>query len=150
MSPEDFEFAVAVAGASIGLAAVLLFAIVTILGTWRILRHVGQSSEAATRASLAIEELARRLDRPQRVEEGGPETPPTEEFGDLRQQAQELMDHQTHLQETVRNLIESGVLEGAPPPESLQNLEQAVQRLEGTVSEMAAAVANLMQQAERE
>lgn len=150
MSPEDFEFAVAVAGASIGLAAVLLFAIVTVLSTWRIFRQVGQSGEAAMRASLAMEELARRLGRPQAAEEARPEIPPSEEFGDLRQQAQELMERQARLQESVRNLIESGMLEGGPPVESLRNLEEAVQRLEGTVSEMTAAVANLMQQVERE
>lgn len=150
MSPEDFEFAVAVAGASIGLAAVLLFAIVTVLSTWRIFRQVGQSGEAAMRASLAMEELARRLERPERTEEARPEMPPSEEFGDLRQQAQELMERQARLQESVRNLIESGMLEGGPPVESLRNLEEAVQRLEGTVSEMTAAVANLMQQVERE
>jgi hypothetical protein len=150
MSADDFEFAVAVAGASIGLAAVLLFAIVTVLSTWRIFRQAGQASEAAARASAAIEELARRLGRPEGAEVGREAIPPGEEFGELRQQAQELMDRQARLQETVRNLIESGMLEGGAPAASLGNLEEAVQRLEGTVSEMAASVANLMQQVERE
>lgn len=150
MSSEDFEFAVAVAGASAGLAAVLLLAVVTVSSTWRLFRQAGQASEAATRANLATEELARRLAYLEGVGAlARPGAAPGEELGDLRRQAEELIERQSRLQETVRNLIESGVLEAGPPAETLRNLEEAVQRLEGTVSQMAAAVANLVQQVER-
>jgi len=150
VSAEDFEFAVAVAGTSIGLVALLLLAIVSLTSTWGLFRQAGRASEAATRSHLAMEELARRLARPEGPAPARPpEIPAGEELAELRRQAEDLMEHQSRLQETMRNLIESGVLEAGAPAESLQNLEQAVRRLESTVSQMAAAMANLMQQVER-
>jgi len=150
VSAEDFEFAVAVAGTSIGLIALLLLAIVSLTSTWGLFRQAGRSSEAATRAHLAMEELARRLARPEGPPPAPrPEIPAGEELTELRRQAEDLMERQSRLQETMRNLIESGVLEAGAPAESLQNLEEAVRQLEGTVSQMAAAMANLMQQVER-
>jgi len=149
VSADDFQFAVAIAGACIGLSALLLLALVTVMSTWRLFRHAEQASQAASRSSLAVEEMIRRFGPGP-----GPSRPgggaPGEEFGELRREASELMERQARLQETVRNLIESGMLEGGPSAESLQNLEQTVQRLETTMGQMVAAVANLMQEAERE
>lgn len=150
MSAEDFEFAVAVAGTSIGLIALLFLAAVSLISTWKLFRQAGQASEAATRSHLAIEELARRLARAEGPAPApAPEIRAGEELAELRRQAEDLMERQSRLQETMRNLIESGVLETGAPAESFQNLEEAVRQLESTVSQMAAAMANLMQEVER-
>jgi len=143
---ETFEFAAAIAGVSIGLAAALLLSLLAVLGSWRLFRHASDASMASMRATLAMEELARHL-------ASAPGPPPVEaaprDFDDLRRQAEELMDRQARLQEMARGLLDTAALEGGQSPAALDELERALERLEGTVGQMAAALANLIQQLER-
>ena len=144
--PETFEFAAAVAGVSIGLTAILLLSAASIIGTWRLFRHANEASLAASRASLSVEELARR------VAITSPAAAPTDgpQFAELRQQAAALIDEQQRLQEVTRNLLDTAAVEGAPTPVALDELESTVSRLDGTVGQMAASLADLIQLLEHE
>lgn len=144
---ETFQFAAAIAGVSIGLAAALILAVLAIIGTWRLFRHASEASLASTRATLAMEELARRLSL---AEAGAPAAAAPSNLVDLRQQAEELLTRQQHLQEMARNLLDTAAVEGGQSPVALEEIEGAVSRLEGTVGQMAAALANLVQQLERQ
>lgn len=136
---ETFEFVAAVAGVSIGLAALLLLAAVAVIGTWRASRHAIESSVAAGRASLSVEELARRLaDRT---------VAPTEDasrFAELHGEAEMLIQQQHQLQQMARGLLDTMAAESSQPAIGLDELESTISRLDATVSEMAASLANLI------
>jgi hypothetical protein len=144
---ETFEFAAAIAGVSIGLAAILVLSLFTIIGTWRLFRHASDASLGTTRAVLAIEELARRL-------AGQPAAPPLpadgNQLAELRQQAETLIDEQRRLQDMARNLLDTAAVEGGPAPAAIDDLESAVGRLDTTVGQMATSLANLIQLLERQ
>lgn len=144
---ETFEFAAAVAGVSIGLAAILLLSAFAVIGTWRLFQHASGASLASARAALSVEELARRL-------ASQPEAPPPategDQFAELRQQAETLVEEQRRLQEMARNLLDAAAVEGGPAPIALDDLESAVGRLDTTVGQMAASLANLIQLLERQ
>ncbi len=160
----NLEFALAVAGASIGLAALFVFALVTIINTWRTFASASGTNREAQAALLTIQELSRRLaERPT-----APVAPPPSEaaeegarlsateleavvsgFSELRHQADDLIERQVRLQEAVRNLVESRALGGAESSDVLRELEATVKRLETTMGQMAAAVANLTQRVDR-
>ena len=61
---ETFEFAAAVAGVSVGLAAVLILAILAIIGSWRLFRHASEAQQAAMEASITVAEMVRRIESP--------------------------------------------------------------------------------------
>lgn len=145
---EAFEFAAAVAGVTIGLAAVLALAVLAGVGAWRLFQYAGEASQAATRAALSVEELARRLAAQPPSREG----PPTDgsQWAELRQQAELLLDQQRRLQEMARDLMDMAALESRPAPAALEELEAAVGRLDSTVGQMAAYLANLVQSLERQ
>lgn len=160
----NLEFALAVAGASIGLAALLVFALVTIVNTWRTFSAASGAGREAQAALLTVQELARRLaERPPGApaatlagagEEGAHLSAAELEavvsgFSDLRTQADDLIERQVRLQEAVRNLVESRALGGAESSDVLRELEATVKRLETTMGQMAAAVANLTQRVDR-
>ena len=144
---ETFELAAAIAGVCIGLAAISLFSLVAIIGSWQVFRRAGEASMAATRAAQGVEELARHLSfqasagQP-RVESG--------QLAELRHEAATLLDQERRLQETARELSESGALQGGPTVAALTDLEDAVAKLDVTVGQMAATLANLVQLSEQQ
>ncbi len=142
---ETFEFAAAVAGVSIGLAALLFLAAVSVIGTWRVSKHAIESSVAAARASLSVEELARRLaDR---------SVAPTEDasrFAELHGEAEMLIQQQHQLQQMARGLLETMTTESSQPAIGLDELESSINRLDATVGEMAASLANLIRLLDRQ
>ena len=144
---ETFEFAAAIAGVSIGLAAALVLVVLTVVGTWRLFRHASDASQATTRAALGMEELARRLAAQPAP---APSAGEGNRWAELRQQAADLIDRQRRLQEMARNLLDTASLEGGATPATIDDLEAAVGRLDTTVGEMATSLANLIQLLERQ
>jgi hypothetical protein len=141
---EAFEFAAAVAGVSVGLAAVVLLAVIGVIGAWQLFRRANEASAAAARAALGAEELARHVSTQLSAlprQDGGQMT-------DLRRQSQELLEQQRQLHEMTQDLLEgsaaAGVLPGPAP-----DWEAAMGRLEATVGDMAVSLANLVQAVER-
>ena len=143
---ETFEFAAAIAAISIGLAASFMLSLMAIIGSWRLFHHASAASTASTRAAQSIEELARRMviqmEPGQSAEQG--------EFSDLRRQAEAMIEQQTRLQEMARNLFDTAALDGSPAHDDHDELTSAVGRLDTTVGEMAASLANLIQLLERQ
>jgi hypothetical protein len=133
---ETFEFAAAIAGVSIGLAALLLLALIAVIGTWRLFRHASDSAHASTRAALAVEELARHLES--QGARGGPQA------ADLDGQLAELRESQLRLQELVQ-----GIAGDASSPAVMDDIEASISRLDATVGQMAASLSNLVQLLER-
>jgi hypothetical protein len=145
---ETFEFAAAIAGVVVGLSAVVLLAIVGVVGVWQLFRRASDASLAATRAALGAEELARHvatqlMAQPRQAASNGGG------LADLRQQAEALLQDQRELHEMFRNLSEeeAGVV---PDQAALRDIETAIARLDATVGQMAASLANLIQYLERE
>lgn len=141
---ETFQFAAAVAGVFFGLAAALILSILAVVGTWRLFRDASRASDEAARAALAIQELALRL--------GGPASAMAEsgQLGQLRNQAETLIDQQARLQEMARNLLDASAMSAGPSSGALDDLNSAVARLDATVGQMAAALANLIPLLERQ
>ena len=143
---ETFEFAAALAGVVIGLVAILILSIMAVIGTWRLFRLAGDASLASARVALSTEELARRLaSQPAQMAASADE----DQFAQLRQQSEVLLEHQRHLPEMARNLLDTEVLDGGQAPAAVDDLESAVNRLDATVGQMAASLANLIQLVER-
>ncbi|MCH7511936.1 MAG: hypothetical protein IIB19_06200 [Chloroflexi bacterium] len=143
---ETFEFAAAIAAISIGLAASFMLSLMAIIGSWRLFHHASAASMAATRAAQSIEELARRLVNQPLAEQSAEQG----EFSDLRRQAEAMIEQQTRLQEMARNLFDTAALDGSPAHDDHDELASAVGRLDTTVGEMAASLANLIQLLERQ
>ncbi len=143
---ETFELAAAIAGVCIGLAAVIVFSLVAIFGAWQVFRRSGEASTAAVKAALGMEELARHLS----YQAAGQPRPNSGQLAELRQETATLQDQERRLQEMTRELVESGTLEGGPSAVALRDLEGVVGRLEATVSQMAASLANLVQQLDQQ
>jgi hypothetical protein len=140
---QAFEVAAAVAAVS-GLAALLALCLVAILGVWRLFARADDVSLASTRALVSIEDLTRRIAAVENMPlEGG------DQFAQLRQQAEVLLDQQRRLQELAGSLLETGDAEGGAPALLLEDLEHAVHRLDTTVGQMAASLANVIQLLER-
>ncbi len=141
---ETFQFAAAIAGVSIGLAAALILSILAVVGAWRLFRDASRASAEASRASLAVEELAKRIGAPaSSYAESG-------QLGQLRHQAETLIDQQARLQDMARNLLDASAMSGGAPSGAFDDLNSAVGRLDATVGQMAAALANLIQLLERQ
>jgi hypothetical protein len=143
---EAFEIAAAVAAIG-GLAVLLLVGLMGAIFVWRLFRQASQHELASTRAVLAIEDLSRRLanqayaQSSERTEAGG--------IADLRRQAESLLQQQQKLQETARELMEPDA-DALAAGASISELESAVARLDSTVGDMAASLANLIHIMERE
>jgi len=157
---DNLEFALAIAGASAGLAALLIFAVVTIINTWRTFAGAAAANREAQAALLMLQELVRRAavePAPKEAEAQGPAPAISaseleavvSDFSELRRQADDLIERQVRLQEAVRNLVESRALVGAESSDMLRDLESTIRRLETTVGQMAAAIANLTQRVDR-
>ena len=142
---ETFEFAAAIAGVVVGLSAITLLAIVGVVGIWQLFRRASEASIAATRAALGAEELARHVATQLMAQpRQGPASGNGNGLGDLRQQAEALLHDQKELQEMFRGLSEAAALED-PSQAGLNDVELAISRLDSTVGQMAAELANLIQ-----
>ena len=141
---ETFQFAAAIAGVSIGLAAALILSILAVVGTWRLFRDASKASEVALRAALSIEELASRM--------GGPASAVADsgQLTLMRQQAETLIDQQARLQEMARNLLDASAMAPGPPAGTLEEIQGSMARLDANVGQMAAVLANLIQLLERQ
>ncbi len=142
----NWEFAAAVAAVTMGLGGLLLFTLVGTLGGWRVFRLASQAANEAAKVSLAMQDLARHLSaRPSATSPAADLQRAADELSDLRRRADGLFEQQARLQEAVRNLVEARVLGTEDSNQHLEALESAVKRLEGSLSQVAAAVANLSQ-----
>ena len=142
---ETFQFAAAVAGVSIGLAAVLMLAILGSFGMWRVFRLAGEAAMASARAAVSVEELARRVSMQQ------PPAAPVADIGfvgDLRRQTETLVEEQRDLQEMAKTLLETAAEQS--PAFAYDDLASSIARLDATVGQMAASLANLIQLLEQE
>jgi uncharacterized membrane protein YcjF (UPF0283 family) len=145
---ETFEFAAAIAGVVVGLSAITLIAIFGVVGIWQLFRRASDASLAATRAALGAEELARHvatqlMAQPRAAQSNGGA------LNDLRTQAEELLKDQRELHEMFRELATEGANEPVDGA-ALRDIELAIGRLDSTVGQMAASLANLIQHLERE
>jgi hypothetical protein len=146
MAGEDaFEIAAAVSAVS-GLAALLILSLVAILGAWRLSRQASDNAVATARAVVAVEDLARRLTASPGPTAGGGDG----QVAEVRQQLAGLAEQQRQLQETARQLFETGGLQATTAIPEIDDLEAMVSRLDTTVGQMAASLANLIQLLEQQ
>ena len=135
---ETFEFAAAVAGVSVGLAAVLILAILAIIGSWRLFRHASEAQQAAMEASITVAEMVRRIESP---------VVPAADAGasaELRREIETLILQQRQLQDSARGMLDTAAAAGGPAPQELEELKATVSRLDMTVGQMATSLANLI------
>ena len=135
---ETFEFAAAVAGVSVGLAAVLILAILAIIGSWRLFRHASEAQQAAMEASITVAEMVRRIESP---------VAPAADAGasaELRREIETLILQQRQLQDSARGMLDTAAVAGGPAPQELEELKATVSRLDITVGQMATSLANLI------
>lgn len=133
---ETLVFAAAIAAASIGLVATLLLSALAVIGSWRLFRTANQASDLVLRlASNAI---------------GGDGAADPSQFLDIRRQLQTLIEQQRGLQESTGNLLDTVAVDDGVAGPPLSDLESAVIRLDGTIGQMAASLANLIQLLERQ
>ena len=97
---ETFEFAAAVAGVSMGLAAVLILAVLAIIGSWKLFRHASDAQQAAIEASVMVAEMVRRLEQPAPVADTGT-------LVELRSEIETLILQQRQLQDSARGMLDS-------------------------------------------
>lgn len=144
-SEETFQFAAAVAGVSIGLAALLLIAVLASIGLWRVFRQSVEAAMASARAAVSVEELARRV-----LMQPAVAAPAADAglAGDLRRQSETLVEEQRRLQEMAKSLFETAAEQS--PAFAYDDLAASIARLDATVGQMAASLANLIQLLESE
>ena len=135
---ETFEFAAAIAGVSMGLAAVLILAVLAIFGSWRLFRHASEAQQAAIEASITVAEMVRRLESPTAsVANMGAST-------ELAREIETLILQQRQLQDSARGVLDAAAVAGGPAPQELEELGAKVTRLDTTVGQMATSLANLI------
>lgn len=145
----NWEFAAAVAAVVMGLGGLLLFTLLGTFNSWRIFSQANRASTEAAKASLYVQELARHLSA-----RSAQQLPvidlrdEADELGNLRRQADLLIDQQARLQDAVRNLVEAGVL-GGGPDKQLRDLDSIIRRLDDNLTRVAAAVNDIESQAPR-
>lgn len=142
----NWEFAAAVAAVSIGLGGLLLFTIIGTIGSWRVFDRASRASNEAAKASLAVQDLARYISSRESMSLAQPAADLSRAAGDLnslRRQADDLIEQQARLQDAVRNLVEAGVLRGEDAGEHMQELQNAIKRVEEDLGRVAATVSNL-------
>ncbi len=139
----NWEFAASVAAVSIGLAGLLLFTLVSIIGSWRVLDRASRAANEAAKATIVIQDLARQLATREASQPAAADvSQAASQLSGLRVQADALLQQQTRLQDAVRHLVEAGVLRSQGSSNELKELEGAVKRLEENLARIAAAVAN--------
>jgi len=142
---EVFPFVAALIAVSIGLGALLLMAALSVYGVWQLFHRANDASLAASRASLTVEELVRRM-----TERRDPSPDEPSRFAELHGEAEMLIQQQQQLQQMSRGLLDSMAAETRDPGLALEELEATTNRLETTVSEMATSLANLISLLERQ
>ena len=135
---ETFEFAAAVAGVSIGLAAVLILAILAIIGSWRLFRHASGAQQAAMEASITVAEMVHRIESPIAPAADAAAS------AELRREIETLILQQRQLQDSARGMLDAAAVAGGPAPRELEELGAVGSRLDTTVGQMAASLANLI------
>jgi hypothetical protein len=144
----NWEFAAAVAAICIGLGGLLLFTIVSAIGSWRIFDRAGDAAAEAGATYAAVQDLARALSAAQTGRTyAGPDPLEIERsVADLRLQVDALVETQLRMQDLMRDIVAMSApgCDAAAP--QLRELEAAVRRLEQEFSSVAAAVANLSTQ----
>jgi len=141
---ETFEFVAAIAGVSIGLAAILILAILAIVGTWRLFRHASEAQQAAIKASITVEEMARRIVTPMApAGDSGAQAEP-------RREIETLILQQRQLQDSARGMLDAAAVAGGQAPHELDGLETTVSQLDTTVGQMATSLANLIRLLEQQ
>ena len=140
---ETFEFAAAIAGVCIGLAAALILAVLAIVGVWRLFQRADEMQQAAIKASVTIEETSRRLETPSApVGDRG-------QLAELHLRVESMMQEQRQLQEMARGLLDTIALESGDASLEVVELEATVSRLDTTVGQMATSLAKLILLLER-
>lgn len=143
-SSSNWEFAASIAAVSIGLSGLLLFTLLSVIGSWRVLERGTSASTEAAKTMIVIQDLARQLAMREVSRSPSVDVSHTAgQLSNLRLQADALLQQQKRLQDAVRNLVEAGVLRSEGSPTELKELEGAVKRLEENLARIAAAVANL-------
>lgn len=143
-SSSNWEFAASIAAVSIGLSGLLLFTLLSVIGSWRVLERGTSASTEAAKTMIVIQDLARQLAMREVSRSPSVDVSHTAgQLSELRLQADALLQQQKRLQEAVRNLVEAGVLRSEGSSAELKDLEGAVKRLEENLARIAAAVANL-------
>lgn len=137
----NWEFAAVVAAVVMGLGGLLVFTIISSVGSWRLFRLAAQAASEAAAASGAVEDLARQLAATHAVAAGVP-LPPAE-VSELAQEADALIEQQGRLQDATRRLIDARARRGSAGGEPLDELDAAMRRLDENLRRVAAAVANL-------
>lgn len=141
---ETFEFAVAIAGVSVGLAAILILAILAIVGSWRLFRHASDAQQAAMEVSITVAEMVRRIESP--IGPAAEARPSAELMGEM----ETLILQQRQLQDAARSMLSAASVAGGPAPNELEALEATVMRLDTTVGQMATSLANLIRLLEQQ
>ena len=141
---ETFEFAAAVAGVSMGLAAVLLLAVLAIIGSWRLFSHASEAQQAAMEASIAMAEMVRGIKLPTAPAEG------TALSAELKRELETLILQQRQLQDSARGMLDAAEVAGGPAPRELEAVGATVSRLDTTVGQMATLLANLIRLLEQQ
>ena len=142
--PETFEFAAAIAGVSIGLAAALILAVLGIVGAWRLFQRADEVQQAAIRASVTMEEMARRLATPSAPVADG------RQLAEVQLRIESMLQEQRQLQEMARGLLDTVALESGDASLEVVELDATVTRLDTTVGQMATSLANLILLLERQ
>lgn len=141
---ETFEFTAAVAGVSVGLAAVLILAVLAIIGSWRLFRHASEAHQAAIEASITVAEMVRRIEAPIAV--AGDVGSSVE----LKREIETLILQQRQLQDAARGMLDAAAVAGGPAPHELEELGATVTRLDSSVGQMATSLASLIRLLEQQ
>jgi len=133
----NWEFAAVVAAVVMGLGGLLIFTLAGVIGGWRAFRLAGDAAKAAAAASVAVQDLARQLAARQAMLPNEQVATAASALSDLRGEAASLLEQQTRLQDATRKLVEARVLGGEDAGRQLQDLEDAVRRLEEQLGRIA-------------
>lgn len=141
---ETFEFVSAVAGVSVGLTAILILAILAIVGSWRLFRHASDAQQAAMEVSITVAEMVRRIESP--IGPAAEARPSAELMGEM----ETLILQQRQLQDAARSMLSAASVAGGPAPNELEALGAKVTRLDTTVGQMATSLARLIRLLEQQ
>jgi hypothetical protein len=133
----NWEFAAVVAAVVMGLGGLLIFTLAGVIGGWRSFRLAGDAANAAAAASVAVQDLARQLSARQAALPNEQVATAASALSNLRGEAASLLDQQARLQDATRKLVEARVLGGEDAGRQLQELEDALRRLEDQIGRIA-------------
>ena len=136
----NWEFAALVAAVTIGLAGLLVFTLLALVGAWRMYGAATDAAHEATEANAAIRDVARQIAAA--AQSRG--EPDARELTDVQRRVEALAEDQARLRDTLRALA-AGSASGDDNEQRLRDVESAVRRLEQTVSEIAVAIGDINQ-----